>query len=451
MFVVAPIHRVQKGLDIIASGNLDYHIDASSNDELGKLARAFNNMAGQIKEIHGTLEQKINAQTENLNEKIILLQETERALINVMDDLEKEKASIARDRAEYKALIESIGDGVIALDDKGYITYINQNAANMLGWEREHIAHAHYTDVWTVQNESGKILSQEERPMFQALVSGKKTTTSLTPTYYYTRKNGTRFPVAISITPIIIDSVNKGVIDIFKDITHLKEIDKAKGEFVSLASHQLRTPTATINWYTELLLNGSAGAVTRKQKDFLEEIYTAAKRMVQLIDALLNVSRLELGTLPIKKIPTDIALLIDDIIHELSQDIKRKKISIKKDYQDRLLPLFTDPDLIRIIFENLISNAVDYNHENGSLILSIKKENSHLLISIADTGYGIPKHQQSQIFQKMFRADNIRIIDPNGNGLGLYMTKSILEKLGGAIWFKSEEDKGTTFFFTLPL
>jgi len=452
MFIVYPIQRFQKGLDIISSGNLDYHLDIIANDELGRLADAFNRMVGQLKEMRARLEQQVFLRTEELSKKISMLQEAERALINVMDDLEKEKKSVVQERAHYKALLESIGDGVVALDMNGRITYFNQNAAALIGQEPQFMLNAHFSDVFRITDEQGKNIPLKDFPLSKIFSEGKQIATSFTPAFYFERKNKTRFPVAITASPILIGATISGVISVFRDITLLKEIDRAKSEFVSLASHQLRTPIATINWYTELLLDSnSIKTLTLEQKDFLNEIYTAAKRMVGLIDALLNVSRLELGTLPIKKMLTDIALLTDDIIHELAHAIKKKKIIVKKEYKDHILPISTDPDLIRIVLENLISNAIDYNHEKGSLIITIKKEKSNLHMAITDTGYGIPKYQQDQIFQKMFRADNIRVIDPNGNGLGLYMTKSIIEKLGGKIWFESEEDKGTTFFFTLPL
>lgn len=451
IFIVSPIKRFQEGLDIISSGNLDYSLDIRTNDEIGRLAHAFNHMTMRLKEALGNLEQQVKSRTKELNQKIEILQHTERAVLNIMDDLEMEKSAIIQERAKYKTLLESIDDGVIALDMSGHIIYANHSAASLLGWNIEEMIHVHFSDLWSVEDEQGKKFTAENRPLSRVIKTNSKLTTALTPTYYYTRKNGTRFPVAITITPIIANDTTIGILDVFRDISHLKDIDKAKSEFVSLASHQLRTPTATINWYVELLLAGNAGAVTPEQKDFLNEIYGAAQRMVKLIDALLNTSRLELGTLPIKKIPTDISLMADEILNELATKITNKKISVKKTYLSRSLPLSIDPDLIRVIFENLISNAIDYNHEKGSLTISISKRASDLLISVADTGYGIPKHQQSQIFTKMFRADNIRTIDPNGNGLGLYMTKSIIEKLGGKIWFESEEDKGTTFFFTLPL
>ncbi len=246
-------------------------------------------------------------------------------------------------------------------------------------------------------------------------------------------------------------------------MTKEDEIDKAKTEFVSLASHQLRTPLTAISWYTEMILSGDIGKVPPEQRKYLEEIYQSNKRMIELVNTLLNVSHIELGTFTGKPVQTDIRRLVDSVLLEQKPKIKEKRITFIQKL-NKNVPLFSiDPKFLRMIFQNLLSNAVAYTPLGGEIKLSIslvsssqqapnrKSTKNSILIKISDTGYGIPQTQQNKIFTKLFRADNVKEKDTEGTGLGLYIVKSIVESAGGKIWFESRENKGTTFFVELPL
>ena len=243
-----------------------------------------------------------------------------------------------------------------------------------------------------------------------------------------------------------------GFVAIERDITTHKEIDRAKTEFVSIASHQLRTPLAVINWYIEMLTSEEVGKINASQRKYLDQIYLASKRMVDLVNSLLSVSRIDLKTYYVEPEPLDFRLISDSVLEELGKGIETKHLHIIKEY-DREMPLIdADPSLLRVIFQNLISNAVKYTPEKGSIKITIGRfEDTDALISVSDTGYGIPLGQQKQIFQKFFRADNAREKEPDGNGLGLYIVKSIVEHTDGTVWFESEEGKGATFYVRLPL
>ncbi len=237
----------------------------------------------------------------------------------------------------------------------------------------------------------------------------------------------------------------------FQDITREMEIDKAKTEFVSLASHQLRTPLATVNWYTEMLLSEDAGKIDGEQKEYLEEIYASNKRMVELVNSLLNVSRLELGTFTIEPEPTDIVELMQSVIDEQMPQIRERKhtftTKLAKDIP--IMPL--DTKLLRMVFQNLLSNAVKYTPVGGVLSVDVAHDAENVSVRVADNGLGIPASEKERIFSKLFRATNARESDTEGTGLGLYIVKTIVEESGGTIRFESEENKGTTFFVTLPL
>ena len=176
--------------------------------------------------------------------------------------------------------------------------------------------------------------------------------------------------------------------------------------------------------------------------------------MIELIDVLLNASRIEAGRVKVVPKEIDAKEMMCNIVEEQKFDIKKKKHKISFVCND-VLPgvspkVFVDPNLARMVFQNIISNAVKYTPDNGKVILSIDKKDGGVLFEISDTGIGIPKEQQQRVFEKLFRANNAFSHDPDGNGLGLYVAKATVENLGGKIWFESEENKGTKFFVLLP-
>ena len=200
-----------------------------------------------------------------------------------------------------------------------------------------------------------------------------------------------------------------------------------------------------------MLLAGDAGPINDEQKLYLEEVYSGNKRMVNLVNALLNVSRIDLGTFSVDPVPTKITEIADSVLVELTSQIKERKQDVEIEYDTDIPELLFDPKLVRIILQNLLSNAVKYTPEKGRIRLGITREGKHLIcITVADTGYGIPRTQKSRIFSKLFRADNVMEKDTEGTGLGLYIVKSIVETTGGSIRFTSTENKGTTFYVTLP-
>jgi signal transduction histidine kinase len=231
----------------------------------------------------------------------------------------------------------------------------------------------------------------------------------------------------------------------------LIQVDVAKTEFVSLASHQLKTPLTTIGWYAEMLAAGRGGELTSKARAYVEKIFHNNQRMVALVNSLLNVSRIEMGTLIIFPEPISIVKIADNVLEELFLAIEIKALKINKLYDKNTPLIFADPQLVRIVLQNLLSNAVKYTQKNGKIFVVIKKQAENIHITISDTGCGIPAYQQQQIFTKLFRADNAKAIETNGSGLGLYIVKAIIDQTGGKIWFESAENKGTNFNITLPI
>ena len=232
----------------------------------------------------------------------------------------------------------------------------------------------------------------------------------------------------------------------------LRSLDLAKDEFVSIASHQLRTPLTALKGYTGMLLDEDVGPINDKQREYLTEMKNANDRMINLITALLNVSRVDLGVFAVEPEPVNLAEVAESVLKENEARISNKKLTVTINFKKDLPLINADLNIVRMILQNLISNAMKYTPAKGKIIFDIKKDGQNILISVADTGCGIPKNIQSKIFTKMFRADNARIKDPDGTGLGLYIIKETIEKTGGKIWFESPgENKGSTFYVTIPL
>lgn len=247
-----------------------------------------------------------------------------------------------------------------------------------------------------------------------------------------------------------------------QDITDRYIMDRAKSEFVSLASHQMRSPLTVVKWYVDELLRERGGSLKKHQRKYLNIVFQANERMVSLIDTLLNVSRLELGTFAIEPKPLDMQKIIRAVIEELRIPIKRARLRIKEEYDPRVPHLKLDPDMILLVMQNLISNAVRYTRPGGSISISVAVKHGHvrekagskrgtIALVVADNGIGIPPEEQSKIFTKLYRANNARTMDPNGTGLGLYIVKAILDIIGGSISFTSTLGKGTTFTIHLPI
>jgi len=368
-------------------------------------------------------------------------------------------------KAKDGAILASIGDALVVVDQEGKIIYVNSVFEELLLWKREEILGKRMVEVIPREDERGIIVPFEER-ILSLVLGGKKVTTTtaasnsstttntaptvVLPSYYYLRKDQTKFLASGTVSPILLGTKVIGAVEIFRDITKEKEIDKAKSEFVSLASHQLRTPTTSINWYSEMLLGEEVGPLNRKQKEYCQEIHHGNQRMIELMNALLTVSRIELGTFIIEPTPISISDLSEDVLEELQTQIIKKELQIAKDYELGDSTIASDTTLIRIVFQNLLANAVEYSLKAGIIKVTIKKTTNGVQIKVKDNGCGVPLEAQQKLFLKFFRASNAQIVKPDGTGLGLYITKSIVEALGGTISFKSEEDVGTEFLVNLP-
>lgn len=448
-FISKPIVELNLGVKEIEKGNLDYKVGTLVQDEIGQLSRSFDDVVKSIKKSKIEVDQKVKEQTKELIERQKATLDQQKAILNILEDVESEKNKtevLAKDLEKFKLAVDNASDHIVITNADGVVVYANKGVERITGYSPKEVLgkKSGSKETW------GGLMSVEfYRTMWDTIKNKKKVYIGELKNR---RKNGEEYEVAATISPIL----NSGgevifFIGIERDITKEKQIDRAKTEFVSLASHQLRTPLSAINWYTEMLLNGDAGKINSEQKQYLDEVYKGNQRMVQLVNSLLNVSRLELGTFIVEPELIDLPVLAGEVVKEMIPQITTKKLKVKENYDKKLDKYSADPKLMKIILQNLLSNAVKYTPENGAIEISITKDNKSVLLTVKDSGYGITKTQQDKIFTKLFRADNVREKDTEGTGLGLYLVKSIIDSSSGKIWFESVEDKGSTFYVSLPL
>jgi len=242
-----------------------------------------------------------------------------------------------------------------------------------------------------------------------------------------------------------------GNLIILHDITREKIVERMKTEFVSISAHQLRTPLSAIKWSLKMLLDGDLGEISLEQKEFIEKAYASNERMIKLINDLLNVTRIEEGRYLFSLSYENIANIIKEQYQTFKELAEKKGLKMELIFKQDKFPLVkVDKEKISLVIQNLIENAIHYT-QKGKITITLESKDREIIFSVEDTGIGIPKDQQERVFSRFFRAENAILSETEGTGLGLFISKNIIEAHGGKIWFKSEEGKGTTFYFTLPI
>lgn len=349
--------------------------------------------------------------------------------------------------AQADAIFFSIGEGAIATDQFGKITRVNSIAVEILGYNEDELVGEWFPRKVVAMTEHGVPINLIDRPITRAFLTGRPISEKM----YYRTKDDRMVPVAISVSPIMLDGKPQGAIEVFRDISLEEEVDRMKSEFISLASHQLRTPLSAIKTYSHMLLDGYMGDVTPAQKKSLRTIISASNRMNELISTLLNITRIESGRIAITPKVLRVDKIAEEVIKELSLLAQERQVTVELQCKDpHGYTAKTDTLILKEIITNLMSNAIKYTPADGFVTLSLGKRRTDIVITVKDTGWGIPEGAQEQVFTKFFRASNIVKRETAGTGLGLYLVKGLLDYLGGRISFKSEEGKGTTFTVLIP-
>lgn len=395
----------------IANGDFSQLARIKSHDEIGRLSATFNSMAERLREAY-------------------------------------RRQSIATQQDE--AMLQSMSEGLIASDSRGRVTLVNKLALDYLGLsDGGNIIGKRIKDVYELYGDDPKAtkpLPAESHPSSIALATGQ----TADGVYVIRQTDDRKRLFDIAATPVTLEDKTVGIITVMRDVTKEKEVDRMKTEFISLASHQLRTPLSAIKWFTEMLLSGDAGKLQPEQSDFAKNISDSTERMIALVNALLNISRIESGRIMVDPKPTDLKELVSGIVTDLKGKTEEKRQTLIISVHEDLPKINIDPRLIGQVYLNLLTNAIKYTPKGGEISVFISRKDNEIISQVADNGYGIPKEQQPRIFEKFFRATNAVKVETDGTGLGLYLIKAVVESSGGKIWFKSEEGKGTTFWFSIP-
>ncbi len=449
-YLLNNLKKISEFYEKVGKGDFTKKIEVQSNDELGDLARAFNLMEDNLKDYYKKLETEVLSKTEIANKANDELRKQQKAVLNVLDDVEWEKKNVQKEKDKIEAIIYSIGDGVFVVDEKKKITMINDVTEELSGFSKEEL-------IGEVYNQKLKFIFEKDNQENTAFVDEAINSGKVQEMANHTmlmRKDGSSVAVADSAAPLK-DAKGKviGCVVVFRDVTKEREVDRMKTEFVSLASHQLRTPLTSIKWYSELLLTEEGkDKLKGEKKDFIEEIHNGNNRMIDLVNDLLNVSRIETGKkFVIEKKKMDIVPVVMQAMkdHEVLAKQKNIQLVCEKKPKGKVM-LEIDSEKIQQVFHNFISNAIKYSSEGGTVFVGCYDEGDQHIFYVKDQGVGIPKDQQDRIFEKFFRASNVLLTEAEGTGLGLYIAKSIVEGHGGKVWFESVEKKGTTFFVSLP-
>ncbi|MBI5412143.1 HAMP domain-containing protein [Candidatus Peregrinibacteria bacterium] len=420
-----PLQEMIDVFTAVREGDLNARVKIATKDELGEVARTFNGMADRLKKLYASLERRVQQKTRALRDKVLKIQQ---------------------EKAKDEAILKSIGEGIIVTDNQGNIVLSNRVAQEILGWGGQVFSGKPLSSAMTLQDENGVPIPRD-KDLFQLVLARLQ---SVSGTYYYSLPDRPLFPLIVLASPVILNRKMTGVTMVFRDVTKEKEVERMKNEFVSLVSHQLRTPLSAMKWFSEILLAGDVGHLNSEQNEFIGNIAQLNERMIDLVNALLNISRIDSGRIIIDPVPTNLPQLIQEVLTSLQKKIAMKHLQLTVRIKESLPLIKIDPKLIREVYSNLLSNAVKYTPNGGEISVFISEKEGSIVSQVTDTGYGIPPQEQRKIFQKFYRGSNVVSVETDGNGLGLYLVKSIVESSGGAIWFKSKLGEGSSFWFSLP-
>jgi len=405
--IVRPLKKLVEATREVIKGNLNVKVSIRTRDELGVLSNSFNQMVEYLKKAFREADEERN---------------------------------------KTMGVILNLVDGILVFDKKNCLKIINPQAEKILKV-------ANHRDVIDKNlNELKKldpftslidlIGEKEIKQVFKKEICFDKTSV----------KGEKSLIFEVSTVPLLYKKDFFGNIVILHDITREKTVEKLKSEFISLSAHQLFTPSVAIKWSLDAILKEKMGKLGDKQKEFLNKTYLSSEKMVALIDDLLNITKIEGGRFLGKLTQESMEDLVRKSIQSQEKLIKEKNIELNLFVPKEPLPkIEANREDIILALKNLINNAIKYNSVGGKVTIELSRDKMEERVQIKDTGSGIPELQRSQVFSMFFRGDNAMKMGVSGTGLGLYLAKSIIEAHNGKIGFESEENKGSTFWFTLPI
>ncbi len=352
-----------------------------------------------------------------------------------------------------EVVINAIDEGVIAVDGQGVIQLINPAAQSLIGWGKQDALKLDYRSILKLKDKNGKALEPSQDIVQKTLATNEP---SISNDLILETNSSKKLLVSVHVSPV--GQIGSGAIIVFRDITEEKKEEKEQAEFISTASHEMRTPIAAIEGYLGLALNPHTAVIDDKARGYIGKAQESVQHLGRLFQDLLDVSKLEDGRLTSHPKVIDIGAFTQDITNGFMISAKAKNLTliykptISTEKARQLTPVFyadADADHLREVLSNLIENAIKYTKE-GSITVDVTGDNEHVKLSVKDTGMGIPPEDVSHLFQKFYRIDNSSTREIGGTGLGLYLCRRLVEVMDGRIWVESDYGKGSTFFVEIP-
>lgn len=376
------------------------------------------------------------------------------------DSLKKVADRLTAEKSQDEAVLTAIADGVYAVDRERNMVLLNKAAQEMVGWNEKDALGIKCKTVMNLKNDKDVSVCEKDCPALAVWNTGEAVFRN--DTCFMQRKTKQRVQLSSSYAPIKDMEGNMvGAICVFRDVTKEKELERQRNEFVSTASHELRTPITATEGYISIITDSGMCKVDEPTKEYLGKAKNTLLGMSNLVKNLLSVTKIEEGKLEVSVTNFPIKDLVDEVVEVFAKRAKEKGIKLDfvqskelstagKKAIGRNLNVRADREMIREVLNNLTENAVKFT-EKGGVSISIDYDKEFATVNIEDTGMGMPRDAQKHLFEKFYRVDNTATREVGGTGLGLYITRSIVETFGGRIWVESELKKGSKFHFTIPL
>ncbi len=352
-----------------------------------------------------------------------------------------------------EVVINAIDDGVIALDSQGLVELINPAAQRMIGWGKHDALGLNYKSVLKLVDTRNQDMTDANDPIAKTLATNQST---VDESLSLVTSAGKHMILSIVATPV--GQLGAGVIVVFRNVTQAKAEEREQAEFISTASHEMRTPVASIEGYLGLALNPATATIDDKARDFIGKAHAAAQHLGHLFQDLLDVTKADDGRIVSNPQVIDLIPLVSEVVEGFAPQATDKQLHLIFNPTSgvrsagNVNPIYyidVDVSHFREVISNLVENAIKYTAE-GEVVVDIEGDDSHVTISVRDTGIGIPKEDQSHLFQKFYRVDNSDTRTIGGTGLGLYLCRKLTESMSGRIWVESEYRKGSTFYLDFP-
>lgn len=372
----------------------------------------------------------------------------------VDDNLSSLETKLSAVEGKSDVVINTIDDGVLAISREGNIELINPSAQQMIGWNQGDALGLSWKSVLKLVASDGKEVNELENPISQALAKNQPTHSDK---LFLLTSSGKRILVSIVSSPVGTDG--EGIIVVFRDITKEKAEEREQAEFISTASHEMRTPVASIEGYLGLALNPATAHIDEKARDFITKAHESARHLGRLFQDLLDISKAEDGRLKNEPEIVNVNEFVKEIFDGLTMKANEKQLNyvfmpdvVNESGEKSLQPIFyanIDPDHFREVVGNLIENAIKYT-SSGEVLVNVSGDDKQVSVSVKDSGIGIPAEDLPHLFQKFYRVDNSDTREIGGTGLGLYLSRRLAEAMSGNLRVESEYKHGSTFYLEIP-